>query len=259
MTPSKRVSFEVYLSNDGLRQVSNPVRIKILRLLREALSEGAELKDIYLYFERNGERKSKSTLFEHLRMLLDRKFIIEKPHPDDKRRRLFLLNAKYVGTTEIPLIEVTEQLSTIIRKSIGDPLRFSNGLFCAIRYGLEGFTSFNLNPILKEIGKTIGKQIVETITAESLDGVLNELSEFWDHHKLGHLEVVSNTPLTIVIKDCYECGMMPDVGKTLCAQDEGILEVIFESKFGKPYRIKEIECHGTGHPHCKFIVTVLLP
>ena len=45
MVTSKRASFEVYFSEDGLRQVSNPVRMKILEMLQE--NEGLELKDIF--------------------------------------------------------------------------------------------------------------------------------------------------------------------------------------------------------------------
>ncbi|MFX1518818.1 MAG: V4R domain-containing protein [Promethearchaeota archaeon] len=253
MTPSKRASFEVYFSEDGLRQVSNPVRMKILEMLQEA--EGLELKDIYLHFEKSGQRKSKSTLWEHLKTLIDKKLVIERPHPEDKRRKLFLLNSKFVGTTEMPMVELSEQLSVIIQRSIGDPLYFANGLFCAVRFGIESFTNFNLDPILKEVGKTIGQEIAKTLTIENLDDLLNTLSNFWETHKLGHLQVVSKAPITLLVTDCYECSGMPNVGKCLCAQDEGILEAIFESKFKKSCKVEEEECHGTGHPHCKFNIT----
>jgi predicted hydrocarbon binding protein len=255
MVPSKRASFEVYFSeSDGLRQVSNPVRMKILEMLQGEV-DGLELKDMFLLFEESGQRKSKSTLWEHLKILIGHKLVIEKPHPEDKRRKLFLLDSKFVGTTEMPIAEMSNQLSLVIRKSIGDPLNFANGLFCAIRFGLESFTNFNLDPILKEIGKTIGKEIAKTLQDDNLDVLLTDLSKFWDIHKLGHLEVVSKTPITLVVTGCYECGSMPNVGKCLCAQDEGILEAIFEAKFNKSCKVEEIECHGTGHPHCKFNVT----
>jgi predicted hydrocarbon binding protein len=253
MTPSKRASFEVYFSEDGLRQVSNPVRMKILEMLQEA--EGLELKDIYLLFEKNGQRKSKSTLWEHLKILIDKKLVIEREHPEDKRRKLFLLDSKFVGTTEMPMAELSDQLSVIIQRSIGDPLNFANGLFCAVRFGIEGLTNFDLSPVLREIGKTIGKEIAKTLTGKNLDEVLTGLSNFWEAHKLGHVKVVSKTPITITVTECYECSMMPNVGKCLCAQDEGILEAVFESKFKKSCKVEEIECYGTGHSHCKFNIS----
>ncbi|MFX1464895.1 MAG: V4R domain-containing protein [Promethearchaeota archaeon] len=253
MAPSKQASFEVYFSEDGLRQVSNPVRMKILEMLQD--NEELELKDIFLLFKQSGQRKSKSTLWEHLKILIDQKLVIVKPHPEDKRRKLFLLDSKFVGTTEMSIAELSSQLSKVIQKSIGDPLDFAKGLFCTIRFGIESFTNFNLDPILKEIGKTIGKEIASTFLGENLDDLLKDLSNFWEIHKLGHLEVVSKTPIQLVVTDCYECGMMPNVGKCLCAQDEGIIEAIFESKFKKYCEVEESECHGTGHPHCKFNVT----
>jgi predicted hydrocarbon binding protein len=205
MVPSKRASFEVYFSEDGLRQVSNPVRMKILEMLQE--NEGLELKDIYLLFEKSGQRKSKSTLWEHLKILIGHKLVMERPHPDDKRRKLFLLDSKFVGTTEMSIAELSNQLSVVIRKSIGDPLNFANGLFCAIRFGIESFTNFNLDPILKEIGKTIGKEVAKTLLGENLDELLIGLSKFWEVHKLGHLEVVSKTPITVLVTGCYACAL----------------------------------------------------
>ncbi len=255
MTPSKRASFEVYFSEDGLRQVSNPVRMKILEMLQENYGEGLELKDIYLLFENSGQRKSKSTLWEHLKILIDKKLVIERAHPDDKRRKLFILNSKFVGTTEMPMAEVSEQLSVIIQESIGDPLTFANGLFCAVRFGIEGLTNFNLSPVLREIGRTIGKEIASTLLGENLDEILKDLSKFWEMHKLGHVKVVSKAPITLVVTECYECSRFPNVGKCLCAQDEGILEAVFETKFKKSCKVEEIECYGTGHSHCKFNIT----
>ena len=223
-------------------------------MLQEEVN-GLELKDIFLLFEQRGQRKSKSTLWEHLKILIDKNLVIEKSHPEDKRRKLFFLNSKFVGTTEMPMAELSEQLSVIIRRSIGDPLTFANGLFCAVRFGIEGLTNFDLSPVLREIGKTIGEEVAKTFTSKNLDGLLNDLSNFWETHKLGHLEVVSKTPITLVVTECYECSGFPNVGKCLCAQDEGIIETIFEAKFNKSCKVEESECHGTGHPHCKFNVT----
>ncbi|OUJ18378.1 putative transcriptional regulator containing HTH and 4VR domain [Methanonatronarchaeum thermophilum] len=45
---------------------------------------------------------------------------------------------------------------------------------------------------------------------------------------------------------------MPNVGRPLCSLDEGIIEGIINTKTQQNIKIKETECHGLGHKHCKF-------
>ncbi len=49
---------------------------------------------------------------------------------------------------------------------------------------------------------------------------------------------------------------MPDIGRTQCSLDEGILEAIIEEKLKVQCSIQETECYGTGHDHCKFIIKI---
>jgi predicted hydrocarbon binding protein len=38
--------------------------------------------------------------------------------------------------------------------------------------------------------------------------------------------------------------------------DEGILEAIIEDKLKVKCSSEEVECYGTGHQHCKFIIKI---
>ncbi|MCX9025142.1 MAG: ArsR family transcriptional regulator, partial [Candidatus Methanoperedens sp.] len=60
--------------------------------------------------------------------------------------------------------------------------------------------------------------------------------------------------LTLVVNNCHHCSKMPNVGKTLCSMDEGIIEGVFSSKLDRHCHVKETECWGTGYNHCKFVV-----
>ena len=109
-------------------------------------------------------------------------------------------------------------------------------------------------PILRKMGIDMGIKIGPAFKSEDCDGILDELSFFWGHHNLGDMTVIEADRLTLVVINCHHCSNMPNVGKTLCSMDEGIIEGVFSSKLNRKCNVKETECCGTGHHHCKFVV-----
>jgi hypothetical protein len=67
------------------------------------------------------------------------------------------------------------------------------------------------------------------------------------------MKIINSSSPEVMVTRCYHCSKMPNVGKTLCSMDEGILEGIFSSRLNIDYTFKETECFGTGYQHCKFI------
>jgi predicted hydrocarbon binding protein len=66
--------------------------------------------------------------------------------------------------------------------------------------------------------------------------------------------VYSIHPVTLIIKDEYDCSKSPDVGRTLCLLNEGMLEAMFESKLNMPLRVVEKETFGTNFNMCKYVI-----
>jgi predicted hydrocarbon binding protein len=135
-------------------------------------------------------------------------------------------------------------------------MEFFRTLCHTIRYGLEAY-GMNPKPVFKKIGNDIGQKMGRFFVAGSIEELLAELAEFWQLHGLGEIEIRNPDPLTLIVHDCFDCSDMPDVGRTLCALDEGIFEGIFEASLKLPVTAKEVECYGTGHNHCKFDIRIL--
>ncbi len=112
----------------------------------------------------------------------------------------------------------------------------------------------NMDPVLKDIGKQIGEGIAQRMKSTEVKSLLDEVKEFFDKHELGQVNVFSLMPLTLIIKDDYDMSDVPDVGKTLCTLNEGIIEAIFDKKTGVPLRVTQTECFGTQHNFCKFVL-----
>jgi len=226
----------------GMVALDSPIKLKILELLEKGTTSFDELVE--------KSQKAKSTISVHLQDLAKLNLIQEKTFPNDRRKKYFVLNALYLAYSETPMVDnYCVQLENIAANSLnGNSLK--DRLFCHLRYGIEAY-GIDPKPILKKLGNDMGIKIGPRFMSNDIDGILNELSIFWEHNKLGNMKIQGNT---MVIINCYHCGKMPDVGKTLCSMDEGFIEGVFSSKLKLEYEVQEIECNGTGYHHCKFIM-----
>jgi len=241
----KAAALDVYSTSSGLKQISNPVRQKILSELQRrdlSLSEIAQLTG-----------KAQSTLSVHLDKMVKEGLVASRDDPADNRRKIFYLVSKPVGSSVVPREDLNKAVASIIDKSIGTPSSFLKGELRALVIGVEAI-GLNMDPVLKDIGRQIGAQLAKHFKSTEIKELVDEVKEFYSHHELGELNVYSLVPLTLIIKDDYDCSDLPDVGKTLCILNEGILESIFNTKTGVPLGVTQSECFGTKMNFCKLVL-----
>jgi predicted hydrocarbon binding protein len=233
----------IFSTENGIVALDSPVKLKILEMLRNGAASFDDL------VEQSG--KAKSTISVHLDDLEEQNLILEKSSPSDKRKKYFYLNSVCFAISEMPMMKhYQKNMGTFeISAMNGDSLIMH--IFQTVRYGMEAY-GFDPKPIMKRLGMDIGTRIGNEFNSNNESGLLQELSEFWSLHKLGNMKINNNSP-AIIVMGCYHCSRMPNVGKTLCSMDEGILEGIFSSRLNIDYTFKETECFGTGYQHCKFI------
>ena len=241
----KSSALDVYSTSSGLKQISNPVRQKILSELQRrdlSLSEIAQLTG-----------KAQSTLSVHLDKMVKEGLVASRDDPTDNRRKIFYLVSKPVGSSVVPREDLTRAVGSIIDKSIGSPAKFLKGELRALVIGVEAI-GLNMDPVLKDIGRQIGMAIARHLRSDDVKGLIDEVKEFFTQHALGELNVYSLVPLTLIVKDDYDMSDVPDVGKTLCILNEGMLEAIFDSRTGVPLRVTQSECFGIKSNYCKFVL-----
>ena len=198
--------------------------------------------------------KAKSTISVHLSDLEDLGLIKEKTHPDDKRKKIFSLNTKLLGMSERPFDKHYRAILTNLKDNSGDSYDFLQSLFHLMRYGLTSF-GLDIHPALKEIGRDAGKSIAKNFDSDNLKNLLMEVKQFWNNNRLGDIEIEGENH--IIVKDCFDCCDMPDVGSTFCSLDEGMLEGIIEERLELKTNVNETECFGTGYNRCKFKIDIL--
>lgn len=228
-----------------MRQISNPVRQKILSELQRrdlSLSEIAVLTS-----------KAQSTLSVHLDKMVKEGLIGYRDDPEDNRRKIFYVISRPVGSSVVPREELKKAVSNTIGRSIGASSTFLKGTIRSIVIGMEAI-GFNMDPVLKDIGRQMGAEISTRMKATEVEGLIKEIKDFYAMHELGEVVVFSLHPVTLIIRDEYDCSKAPDVGKTLCLLNEGILESIFEERLHMPLRVVEKDTFGAGFNMCKYVI-----
>lgn len=242
---SMKSLWEIYATERGTVTIKSPVKLEIMHALRNSERSFEELvKEV---------GKAKSTVSEHLRKLESEGLVASAEDEKDRRRKIYSSRAIFVGTGDAAKHALSAQVYSGIAAAIDKPFDFMRSLFRAMRFTTESL-GIDTEPALHLAGTQIGKEIAKFMTSQEPKKLLREIARFWKSHNLGTLKILKTAPIEIMIRECYECGGMPDVGKTLCALDEGMLESILNEKLGVKSKVAEVECAGTGFKHCRFII-----
>jgi len=242
----------IFSTPKGLNVVKSPVKSIILSALRQKEMSFDEIVKV--------TGKSKSTVSVHLKALTQDGILGSKAHPADQRKKIFFINSRYIG--ELNQQEVherkEEKVEFLIQNLIdnGDSFEFFKLMFHILRVVMikEGI---NLDPILNQTGMRIGEVFYRKLENKNTSELLNNLTKFWTSNGLGRLEIDNLDPVTVRAYDCFECGLLPNVGKSACALDSGILEAVFSAHFSQEVIINEIKCYARGDKYCCFVIEPL--
>lgn len=235
----------IFSTDYGFIALNGPVKLQILEYLKTGPKSFDELVRC--------TGKAKSTISVHLNDLNSCNLVEEEIDPNDRRKKIYSLKSHYMACSQEPIVKHYQNILQKVASPPEDEYDFLKSVFQAIRFGFEAH-GINHGPIMKKIGSDIGKSISGNFLASDPKSLIREMGEFWKIHKMGTLSLVDTDPLMVVVYDCFDCKSLPSVGKTLCTFEEGLLEGILFEKLGLRYTVKEIECYGTGHTHCLFLI-----
>jgi len=100
-------NFDIYEAGDDYVAVTNDIRRTILSHLEEGPCQLPDLVEL--------TGKSKSTLSSiHVRELLDQDLVEAAAHPDDERKKVYRLQARKIGSSDVPLEELREAVKEYV-------------------------------------------------------------------------------------------------------------------------------------------------
>lgn len=249
---SKTKPIQIFSKNDGtvgVNVVKSPIKLLILEMLKNTDMEFDEIVA--------NTGRSKSTVSVHLKSLREKGVINYRFNPQDNRKKIFYINSKFLGEIKpsIP-IEIEERKANYLLNNIINTekdFNFAFLLFHTLRSTLiqEGI---NINPILYETGINMGTALYSKLYDEDFNKFLENIKDFWSDKGLGKLDIEVNDIITITAVDCFECGLLPKIGKPSCYLDSGIIESLISCYFNIDIDVTEIKCYAMGDDCCQFLV-----
>lgn len=249
-TTETKGRIKIFSTKNGVNIIQSPIKAQILSILKEGGRSGSQIV--------SSTKRSKSTISAHLQDLEDAGIIDWIIDPDDRRRKIYFINSKFLGDVS-PNHEIEDHMNTILEEYVtqsNDPFDFFRYMFRTIRVALldEGI---NIDPILHNAGMKVGKTFYNKLKGESLNNLIQNIASFWETNNLGNIEVKSINPLIIQAYDCFECEDLPKLGRPACAFDSGVLEGIFSNFFDQEVEVEETKCYAQGDDYCQFLIKPL--
>jgi len=236
---------QIVASDQGLKSIDSQLKGRILEMLQERDMAFDEIVG------RSG--RAKSTISAHMKALSLAGITTMRPDPTDARKRIFSLNGRILvraNSNDPEMLWADRFFPDALppNATTRDIFRF---ILTSLRISLlsEGI---HIHPILERAGNKAGAAIYPQVRAEGLSAFLENLSLFWSRFELGELEVEGYDPLTLVIRDCFECLDLPITGRPECSFDSGLLTALFSAHFNEKKRVIETHCYAMGSNLCRF-------
>jgi uncharacterized protein len=241
---------KIFSTKTGVNVVQSPIKAQILSILKEGGLSGSQIV--------SSTKRSKSTISAHLQDLEDAGIIDWVIDPEDRRRKIYYINSKFLGDLSSPQ-EIEDDVSNFLEEYVvlaDDPFKFFRYMFRTIRVALldEGI---NIDPILHNAGVKVGQTFYKKLESQDINDLARNLTSFWETNKLGNIQIKSMNPIIIQAYDCFECEDLPQLGRPACAFDSGLLEGIFSNYYGQKVEAEETKCYAQGDDFCQFVIKPL--
>lgn len=237
---------ELYERDGEVTTVRSEVRLQILRHLRQAgHATFGELQEV--------TGLSKSTVSSYLNSLDEAGVVGCVADPRDGRRRIYCLQATYLGEIKPSTYSASTEYRELIRQTYTncDRIDYKEMLPHIFRVALAE-AGIRIDPVIQRGGAILGESVASYVVSDSLEKTVENIREFWEHYGFGELHMVSADPLVIEVYKCYECMTLPKGVPGGCILSAGILTSLFSKFFERDVQVKEVDCMSEGSDCCRF-------
>lgn len=233
---------------------SDGTRIKIIELLSEKELTNSQLAGLL--------NLSKPTISHHMRLLLNAGVVkVSRTEHEEHgiQMKFYAVNSNILSVARckqgVLMEQVKKEIHEMMTRGTGEKNEAKLAFLRLLKSSVLN-TGIELDKPLYDAGYDIGSNVIsKKIKGSRFDDVLKELAGIWEKLNLGTVELADANKIRV--KDCYQCGHMPDVGKPLCPSDAGIIAGVLDKTTGKKHSVKEIKCWGTGYDFCEFEIKEL--
>ncbi len=119
------------------------------------------------------------------------------------------------------------------------------------------------NDFFIEAGYKAGTEFCKNVLNCTLDfdGFVADLSDNLEKYGIGILRIekadTESLSFVLTVSEDLDCSGLPYSGVAFCDYDEGFISGILNHYTKKDFKVKEIDCWGTGDRTCRFTVDML--
>lgn len=226
--------------------IKSPMKYEILDLLRHNEMNFDEIVE--------NMSKSKASVSMHLRDLRNEGIVNYKADPTDNRKKIFYLNADYLGSIDSKKIKKSQKDQTkmlideFMEKGDINYIVLLTHTFKSLmmEYGMD------MSPIFQKMGNYMGEYLFSQLYDDDLYIFMDNISSYWLNNNLGKLYFKTDNNIKITCIDCFESSNLPKSGMPVCSIEKGMLETLFKNYFKFDLKIEEIMCYCMGDDKCVF-------
>lgn len=238
-------STAIFSTGSGFIALSSPVKIRIM----EFLKTGPKYFDEIVVHT----GKAKATISVHLKDLKASGLLEEQIYHDDRRKRSYSLKGHFLASSQEPGHSNYADMLDIIASEELEKIGALKCIFHAVQYGFCAH-GMNSNPIMRNIGRDIGKSIANNMTSTDTDEVLMEMLSFWERNGLGSFSVTGKDPLQISIYNFFDCRSLPIRVKMICSFAQGVFEGVIREKIASECTMEMVSDCTQNCEACIFVM-----
>ena len=235
--------FELYYTKNGLVQVSNDVRRRILSELKDRNLSLTELSRIM--------GKAQSTLSVHLDKMVADGLISAHDDPEDSRRTIYSLVSIMLAHSKPPSDDSMNLAIKALSDFANDPEKMRDAILRFIFLGFDGM-GLSIGPMAHILGRIHAMALGGSLTGGSIEDTVSNARDYYRRMGLGDASVFSLKPLTIIIKD--DMPFTEGSEKSLGKYASGFFCKVLEDATGKTYDVVSSEVFGSEFNYYRFVM-----
>ena len=243
MNDGPLTDFELYYTRNGLVQVSNDVRRRILHELSDKNLSLTDLSKI--------TGKAQSTLSVHLDKMVSEGLIAAHDDPDDSRRKVYSLVSVMLAHSKPPSDVAMTMALNSLTEIADDPIKTRDML---ARFLFLGFDAMGLSvgPMASMLGSIHAMALGGILSGNSIEDTVANARDYYKKMGFGDASVFSLKPLTIIIKD--DVPFTEDSAKSLGYYASGFFYKVLEDATNNTYEMVSNEVFGSDYNYFRFVL-----
>ncbi|MDY0293227.1 MAG: winged helix-turn-helix domain-containing protein [Candidatus Methanomethylophilaceae archaeon] len=232
---------EIYSTEKGLIQVSNEVRLLILKELSQSPMSP---KDMCV-----STGRAMSTVSSHLKTMLDDGLVVCVPDPDDGRRRVYSLAARPVAASVGRDEGARASYLGILERLAANPVRAPGLLLNALTVAITA-EGINLAPVMENLGSGLADSLADEYRNGRTEDVLSSLRDFYEYAGIGEASIFSYSPVSVITHT--RCETTFRAAEAMGRFTQGFFSRAMGNLTGKEFRAVSSEVFGAGNNYHRF-------